>query len=133
MIAKGKGKGNVVTVEKEDFEAPVQSVQLPEAGSQGEPVTPAKSKEVHVRRQFPLRPSFAMTIRKSQGQTLQAGGLYLPSPVKAHGDLYVALTRFRQMRNLRVLALSHISPNDPAGMYTPNIVNKELLSIEQFC
>ncbi len=37
------------------------------------------------RRQFPLRPGFAMTINKAQGQTLQTVGVYLPKPVFCHG------------------------------------------------
>ncbi len=37
------------------------------------------------RRQFPLRPAFAMTINKAQGQTLQIVGVYLPKPVFCHG------------------------------------------------
>ncbi len=35
-------------------------------------------------RQFPLRPAFAMTINKAQGQTLQTVGVYLPKPVFCH-------------------------------------------------
>ena len=31
------------------------------------------------RRQFPLRPAFAMTINKAQGQTLRMAGMYLPT------------------------------------------------------
>ncbi|KAI9091201.1 hypothetical protein K1719_028265 [Acacia pycnantha] len=44
------------------------------------------------RRQFPITLSFAMTINKSQGQSLQNVGLYL-SLVFTHGQLYVALSR----------------------------------------
>jgi ATP-dependent exoDNAse (exonuclease V) alpha subunit len=36
------------------------------------------------RRQFPLRPAFAMTINNAQGQTLQIVGVYLPKPVFGH-------------------------------------------------
>ena len=39
------------------------------------------------RRQFPVKLAFAMTINKSQGQTLQHTGLWLPEPVFAHGQL----------------------------------------------
>ncbi len=45
------------------------------------------------RRQFPLRPTFAMTINKAQGQTLQTVGVYLPKPVFCHEQLYVAFFR----------------------------------------
>ena len=37
------------------------------------------------RLQYPVRPAFAMTINKSQGQTLAHIGIYLPSPIFAHG------------------------------------------------
>lgn len=45
--------------------------------------------------QFPLMPGWAMTVHKSQGQTLDRVGIYFPRPTWAHGLLYVAVSRVR--------------------------------------
>ncbi len=55
------------------------------------------------RRQFPIRLAFTMTINKSQGQTMDKIGLYLPQPIFAHGQLYVPLSKTRSMYSIKVL------------------------------
>ncbi|KAK8918884.1 hypothetical protein KSP39_PZI021564 [Platanthera zijinensis] len=79
------------------------------------------------RKQFPVRLSFAITINKSQGQTIRQVGLYLPSPVFTHGQLYVALSRGVNSANTKVLVKDDLIPGHP-GTYTQNVVFKELLS-----
>jgi hypothetical protein len=82
------------------------------------------------RRQFPLRPAFAMTINKAQGQTLQTIGVYLPKPVFCHGQLYVAFSRCGSQRGIQVLVRggSRATLNGaPTGIYTNNVVYREVL------
>lgn len=55
------------------------------------------------RHQFPINIAFAMTINKSQGQTLKKVCLYLDdTDVFAHGQLYVALTRTKSPEHIIV-------------------------------
>ncbi|XP_024007971.1 ATP-dependent DNA helicase PIF1-like [Eutrema salsugineum] len=75
------------------------------------------------RRQFPLMVSFAMTINKSQGQTLSGVGLYLPRPVFSHGQLYVALSRVKSKAGVKVLIVD--KEGNPQKQ-TMNVVFKEI-------
>jgi ATP-dependent DNA helicase PIF1 len=79
------------------------------------------------RTQFPIRLCFAMTINKAQGQTLDFVGLYLPQPVFSHGQLYVALSRAREKKSVKVL-LSPESTNVVFGC-TKNIVFQDVLKL----
>ena len=82
------------------------------------------------RLQFPVRAAYAMTINKSQGQTLKKVGVYLARPVFIHGQLYVAFSRVGCRERLRVLAdggWREASEKSLAGMYTQNIAYKEVV------
>ena len=53
------------------------------------------------RKQFPIIPSFAMTINKSQGQSFNYVGVDLTDQVFSHGQLYVAVSRCRSAETLK--------------------------------
>ncbi|KAG5106186.1 hypothetical protein JHK82_043156 [Glycine max] len=69
-----------------------------------------------IRRQFPFIVSYAMTINKSQGQSLHHIGLYLPHPVFSHGQLYVALSRVKSKDELHILI--HENDGNPKNIIT---------------
>ncbi|CAN1747102.1 ATP-dependent DNA helicase PIF1 [Linum perenne] len=75
------------------------------------------------RRQYPLRLCYAMTINKSQRQTLEHIGIYLPSPVFSHGQLYVALSRARSVEGIHIILQSDGTLSETT---TRNIVYQEI-------
>ncbi|KAK9724764.1 hypothetical protein RND81_05G096500 [Saponaria officinalis] len=78
------------------------------------------------RKYFPVKLSFAMTINKAQGQTLDKVGIYLPQTIFSHGQLYIALSRAKESDDVTVA----INPNDSTTdewRKTKNIVCYQLL------
>ena len=65
-----------------------------------------------------------MTINKSQGQSLKKVGIYLQRPVFTHGQLYVALSRVKNIQGLHVI-LPH---QEQHGNKTKNVVYKEIFA-----
>ena len=61
--------------------------------------------------QFPLKLSFAMTINKAQGQSLQCCGLYLNPGCFSHGQLYIACSRAGNPNQLYIHAPNQITKN----------------------
>ena len=76
------------------------------------------------RRQYPVRVCYAMTINKSQGQTLSTVGIYLKKPVFTHGQLYVAVSRVTTKQGLKIyIEDDEAMPTNE----TRNVVYREVL------
>jgi ATP-dependent DNA helicase PIF1 len=78
------------------------------------------------RRQFPIKVCYSMTINKSQGQTLSNVGVYLRKPVFTHGQLYVALSRVKDRKGLKILIENE---DGTSANKTTNIVYKEIFDV----
>ncbi|XP_065623553.1 uncharacterized protein LOC136064962 [Quercus suber] len=81
---------------------------------------------VMIKRQFPVRLSFALTINKVQGQTIPTVGIYLPNHVFSHGQLYVAVSRGVSQSITKLLVQKGRIPEEE-GVHTRNIVYKDVL------
>jgi ATP-dependent DNA helicase PIF1 len=82
------------------------------------PIIPSNITFEFKRLQFPIRLSFAMSINKAQGQTLQIVGLNLLNPCFSHGQLYVGCSRVGNPNHLYILA-----PDEK----TTNVVYPEII------
>ncbi|QQP50759.1 ATP-dependent DNA helicase, partial [Caligus rogercresseyi] len=91
-IITGQGKG--------------QSVFIPRI-----PLIPSDCPFPFKRLQFPVRPCFAMTINKAQGQSLRVVGLDLHTPCFSHGQLYVGCSRVGESTSLHIHALDQKTKN----------------------
>ena len=74
------------------------------------------------RLQFPVRLAFAMTINKSQGQSVEHVGINLQTLVFSHGQLYVAFSRCTSPLNISVL----LPEQSQESRRTLNVVYKEV-------
>ena len=80
------------------------------------------------RRQFPIRAAYSMTINKAQGQSFDKVGIFLPSPVFTHGQLYVAFSRAKAFSDVCVQVLPHANQGRKGKLtLTKNVVFKEIL------
>ena len=71
------------------------------------------------RKQFPVQLAFAMTINKSQGQSLGTVGIDLRWPVFGHGQFYVGTSRGTNWNRVKILLKENA--------VTMNVVYKDVL------
>ena len=77
------------------------------------------------RKQFPIKPAFAMTANKAQGQTLAKVGIYLGKDLFSHGQLYVALSRCGDPEGIKILKRQAKSST---GKTVRNVVYRSVLT-----
>ena len=76
------------------------------------------------RLQFPVRLAFAITINKSQGQSVKYVGINLQTSVFSHRQLYVVFSRCTSSLNISVLLLEQ----SQESRRTLNVVYKEVFN-----
>lgn len=72
--------------------------------------------------QFLVNLAFAISINKSQGQSVKHVGVHLSTAVFSHGQLYVALSQVTSAENIKLLLAE-----DSVVAETTNIVYPEVL------
>ncbi|XP_075233849.1 uncharacterized protein LOC142331701 [Lycorma delicatula] len=110
----------IIAVQKNFIEAKIitgcakgESVRIPRI-----PMIPSDFPFEFKRMQFPVKVCFAMTINKSQGQSLQVAGIDVIEDCFSHVQFYVVCSKISNPSGLFILA--------PQGK-TSNVVYKEVL------
>ena len=120
IVSEGRHKGTIVPLCRIDFTTSETDFPF-----------------VMIRRQFPVRLAFAMSINKAQGQSLLRVAMYLKRPVFAHGQAYVGASRAGIPNETRILLeqqeggqgkVKDAKDNNKPIYITPNIVYKEVFS-----
>ena len=75
--------------------------------------------------QFPLKLAWAVTAHKSQGQTLCKAAIHIGERAFAHGSLYVALSRVKSLRNIRLFGIEEWPENGPIFHMNPYIQDEQ--------
>lgn len=75
------------------------------------------------RRQFPVKLAYAMTINKSQGQTFEKIFIDLRKDVFNHGQLYVAFSRVRSSKSVKVYLKTKKNDNSVKNYVYSEIFN----------
>ena len=80
-----------------------------------------------LRRQFPLKLAYALTVNRSQGQEFEKLLVDLTIPPFTHGHLYVALSRIRKAENIKIFCTKE-EILDKNIVLTKNVVYDEILN-----
>ena len=104
-IINGPGQGKIIAIPRITFIEPLQ-----------------KEGTTLRRKQYPIKHAYALTIDKSQGQSLERVGVDLETECFAHGQLYTGVSRAKYPN-----AISIYIPSTQESYKTKNIVWKEVL------
>ena len=80
-----------------------------------------------IRRQFPVKLAFCMTINKSQGQTFSKVGILLATRPFSHGQVYVALSRCGNSSAIKVWTAADLQVDANNYGVIENILWPEIL------